>query len=64
MLVKVGADVTVAVRRAIGGGPLQTLRDRIELESARERAEEDALRAVMTGLEVGLMRRLVGLHLD
>lgn len=57
VLVKVGPDVLVSVRRAIGGKSLSQLRDAVEEEFLTLDEREQHVRTVMTKLETGLLRR-------
>jgi F-type H+-transporting ATPase subunit epsilon len=61
VLVKVGAMVVVSVRRALSGTDLGRLRDAVTQEflSLDQRARE--MRAVMSKLEAGFVRRLASL---
>jgi F-type H+-transporting ATPase subunit epsilon len=62
VLVKTGADVTVSVRRAIGGTDLARLRETVEHEFATVDTEQRSARAAMAHVEAELMRRLVTLR--
>ena len=62
VLVKTGANVTVSVRRAIGGVDLKELRHAVEKEFLTLTEHEQVLRSVMAKLEVGFMRRLATFH--
>ncbi|MDP9044639.1 MAG: F0F1 ATP synthase subunit epsilon [Pseudomonadota bacterium] len=62
VLVKAGADVLVAVRRAIAGSDLHRLRAAVEREFRTLDADERSARAVMARLESGLLSRLAGMH--
>jgi F-type H+-transporting ATPase subunit epsilon len=57
VLVKTGPDVLVSVRRAIGGTDLGQLRDSVEKEFLALDEHEQSVRAVMTKLETGFLRR-------
>lgn len=59
VLVKVGPQVTVAVRRAIAGDDLQQLRQAVEKEFLAIDEQEQTVRSAMARLETGLMRRFV-----
>ncbi len=61
VLVKAGAEVLVSVRRAIGGSDLAQLRNIVEQEFLTLDEDERSVRAVMTKLETGLMRRFATL---
>lgn len=60
VLVKVGLDVRVSVRRALVGTDLGQLRDAVEQEFNALDEREQSVRSVMAKLEAGLMRRLAG----
>ena len=62
VLVKTGADVTVSVRRAIGGTDLAQLRDIVDREFATLDADEQSVRMAMARVEAGLMQRFVNLR--
>ena len=62
VLVKTGPDVTVSVRRAVGGTDLALLRDLVERTFANLDADQRSARAAMGRVEAGLMRRLTTLH--
>ena len=62
VLVKTGADVTVSVRRAIGGTDLSQLRDIVDREFATLDADEQSVRMAMARVEAGLMQRFVNLR--
>jgi F-type H+-transporting ATPase subunit epsilon len=64
LLVKIGAEVTVSVRRAIGGTDLANLRDRVRREFLAVSEDEQNMLTAMAKLEVGLLRRLEGVHHD
>jgi len=57
VLVKTGPDVLVSVRRAMGGTDLNQLRDSVEQEFLTVDEHEQSVRAVMTKLETGFLRR-------
>jgi len=61
VLVKVGPDVLVSVRRAMRGADLAHLRQRVEDEFLTLDERERSVRSVMTKLETGILRRLVRL---
>jgi F-type H+-transporting ATPase subunit epsilon len=63
-LVKVGAEVLVSVRRAREGSDLAALRDAVRAEYLAESTEEHDLRAVMSKLETGLLKRFADLRHD
>lgn len=58
VLVKIGSDVFVSVRRAVGGTNLGQLRDTVKREFAAIDEHERGVRAVMAKLEAGLLHRL------
>lgn len=57
VLVKVGAQVSVSVRRAIGGTDPEQLRQSVEREFLVRDAQEQSVRQVMARLEAGFLRR-------
>jgi F-type H+-transporting ATPase subunit epsilon len=57
VLVKTGAQVSVSVRRAIGGTDPDQLRQAVEQEFLGRDAQEQDVRQVMARLEAGFMRR-------
>ena len=57
MLVKIGPDVLVSVRRAIRGEELGRLRDAVEQEFLTLDEDEQSVRLVMARLETGFLRR-------
>lgn len=63
-LVKVGADVLISVRRAREGTELDTLRDAVRDEYLAERTEAHDIRAVMSKLETGFLKRFADLQHD
>jgi F-type H+-transporting ATPase subunit epsilon len=62
VLVKIGFDVLVSVRNAIGGTDLGVLRETVEREFLNLNEREQDLRLVMTKMESGFIRRLVAFH--
>ncbi len=64
VLVKTGQDVLVSVRNAIGGAHLGQLREAVEREFQSIDEREQQVRAVMTRMESGFIRRLVEFHHD
>ncbi len=62
VLVKAGADVVVSVRRAVRGADLGALRAAVEEDFLTLDAREQAVRAVMSRLESGLLQRFARLH--
>ena len=57
VLVKTGADVSVSVRRAMGGASLAQLRQAVEQEFNQLNAQEQDVRTVMAKLESGFLRQ-------
>jgi F-type H+-transporting ATPase subunit epsilon len=62
VLVKIGPDVLVSVRRAFSGTNLEELRNSVEQEFAALDAREQNVRSVTAKLEAGFLHRLVGFH--
>ncbi len=62
VLVKVGPDVLVSVRRAFGGTDLARLRETVEREFSALDASEHDVRSVMAKLEAGFVRRSAKFH--
>lgn len=62
VLIKTGADVTISVRRALGGTDLGTLRNQVEKEFLTLDEETKSVRTVMAKLETGLLRRMASLQ--
>jgi len=62
VLVKAGANVSVSVRRALGGADLAQLRQAVEREFLNADSEEQGVRAAMARLESGMLRRLASFH--
>ena len=62
VLVKVGAEVLVSVRRALQGTDLGQLRDAVAQEFMDLSAREQHLRSVMAKLESGFLRRFEALR--
>jgi len=62
VMVKIGPDVLVSVRRAIGGASLGRLRQQVEDEFLTFSAEDTSTRAVMAKLEVGFLHRFARLR--
>ena len=58
VLAKIGPDVLVSVRRAIGGTDLGQLRDSVKQEFLTLDEREQSVRSVMAELEAGLLHRL------
>jgi F-type H+-transporting ATPase subunit epsilon len=64
VLVKAGADVVVAVRRAIGGQDLGQLRAAVKKEFLTLDDQERNVRSVTAKLESGFLRRFAALQHD
>ena len=62
VLVKSGPDVTVTVRKAIGGTNLDELREAVEQEFRQLNDRDVQVRSVMARMESSLIRRLVEFH--
>lgn len=62
VLVKAGANVTVSVRRAMGGTDLSQLRRAVEHEFIQIDAEEQDARSVMAKLETGFLHQFANLQ--
>jgi len=62
VLVKVGANVLVSVRNAIGGMSLGMLRETVEREFVNLDEGEKQVRAVLAKLESGFVRRFAEFH--
>jgi F-type H+-transporting ATPase subunit epsilon len=58
VLVKTGAQVTVSVRRAIGGSDLGQLKDAVEREFLKLDEQERNVRSAVAKMESGLLERL------
>jgi F-type H+-transporting ATPase subunit epsilon len=58
VLVKIGPDVLVSVRRAVGGADLHQLRDAVERQFLTLNEHEQDARSVMAKLEAGFLHRL------
>ena len=57
VLIKVGPDVVVSVRRAMGGADLDQLREAVERDFLNLDEHERDVRSVMAKLETGFLRR-------
>ena len=64
VLVKAGAQVTVSVRRAIGGSDLGQLKDAVEREFLKLDEQERNVRTAVAKMESGLMGRLAEFEND
>jgi len=62
VMVKVGLDVMVSVRRAMAGTDLARLRDSVEKDFRKLDTREEAARTAMAKLETGFLRRFARLH--
>ncbi len=62
VLVKIGAEVLVSVRYAVGGTDLGQLRQAVEREFLSFDDREKSVRAAVAKLEGGLIRRFAELH--
>jgi len=62
ILVKVGGDVRVSVRNAIGGTDLGKLREAVEKEFVNLDEGEKQVRSVLARLESGFVRRFAEFH--
>lgn len=62
VLVKTGPEVLVSVRNAIGGMDLNKLRTAVEEEFMHLDEQEQKVRAVLTKMEGGFIRRLAEFH--
>ena len=64
VLVKIGQDVLVSVRRAFSGTDLRHLRDAVEQEFLTLDEQEQSVRSVLAKMESGLIRRMAAFHHD
>lgn len=62
VMVKVGREVSISVRHAIGGSDLGSLRDAVEREFVNLDERERSMRTALAKLESSFIRRLVELH--
>ncbi|MCJ7592461.1 MAG: F0F1 ATP synthase subunit epsilon [Woeseiaceae bacterium] len=62
ILIKTGFDVLISVRNAIGGTDLGQLRETVEREFLKLDEREESVRAVLSKMESGLIRRLAEFH--
>ena len=62
VLVKIGTDVLVSVRHAIGGTDLGRLHEAVKREFLTLDAQEKNVRSVMTKLESDFIRRFAAFH--
>ncbi len=59
VLVKMGPDVLVSVRRAVGGLKLGQLHEAVRRDYLRLDEHEQSMRSILAGLEGNLMRRMM-----
>lgn len=59
VLVKAGADVLVSVRHAIGGADLDDLQEEVQTQFLTVNEHEKTVRAVLSRMESGFIRRLM-----
>ncbi|NLY00201.1 MAG: F0F1 ATP synthase subunit epsilon [Rhodopirellula sp.] len=64
VLVKIGLDVLVSVRRAIGGTDLGQLRDAVEQEFLTLDEHEQSVRSALANVESSFIRRMAVFHND
>ena len=62
LLVKIGPDVLVSVRQAIGGTDLKQLHASVEQDFLTLNEQEQSVRTVMAKLETGLVRKFAAFH--
>jgi len=62
VLVKIGLEVLVSVRNAIGGKSLGELREAVDQEFLNLNEREQSVRSVMAKMESGFIRRLADFH--
>lgn len=62
VLIKQGADVTVAVRHCIRGATLALLRDTVQREFLDTSIQDQALQRAITQIESGLLSRVMELR--
>ena len=62
VLVKIGADVLVSVRNAIGGTDLGRLHEAVKQDFLTLDAQEKSVRFVMSKLESGFIHRFAAFH--
>jgi len=62
VLVKIGIDVLVSVRNAIGGVNLSQLREAVDREFLTLNEQEKSVRSVLAKLESGFIHRLATFH--
>jgi F-type H+-transporting ATPase subunit epsilon len=64
VLVKIGGDVLVSVRNAIGGMDLDKLHEAVEREFLTLDEQEKGVRSVLAKLESGFIRRFAAFHYE
>lgn len=62
VLVKIGLDILISVRNAIGGTDLGQLREAVERDFLNLNEREESVRSVMAKMESGFIRRLAEFH--
>jgi F-type H+-transporting ATPase subunit epsilon len=62
VLVKVGTQVLISVRRAIGGADLGQLRKAVDTDFLKLNAQEKTVRTAVAKLESSLIRRFAEFH--
>lgn len=62
VLIKVGPDVFISVRRALGGKDLGQLRDAVEQEFLTLDEHEQSVRSVLAKMEGDFIRRMAAFH--
>jgi len=62
VLIKTGPEVLVSVRNAIAGTDLRRLREAVEREFLNLDEREQSVRAVLSKMESGFIRRLAEFH--
>jgi F-type H+-transporting ATPase subunit epsilon len=62
VLVKIGTDVLVSVRNAMGGANLAQLREAVDREFLTLDEQEKSVRSVLAKLESGFIHRFAAFH--
>jgi F-type H+-transporting ATPase subunit epsilon len=62
VLVKIGADVLVSVRNAIGGMDIDKLHEAVKRDFLNLGEQEKSVRSVLAKLESGFIRRFAAFH--
>jgi F-type H+-transporting ATPase subunit epsilon len=62
VLVKVGTEVLVSLRRAFAGKDLRLLREAVQQQFLSQTEEEKNMRSALTKMESGFISRLAGFH--